>query len=105
MELFVGTLPPDVTRNALRTLFQPYCRHTTVRLEVKRFTDGSEARFGVVAFDSDRLARQAMRQLDGKVVNGSPVRVRRFSYRGGRGTPPRDNGDRRRRETPPEGDQ
>ena len=105
MELFVGTLPPDVTGNALRTLFQPYRRHTSVRVEVKRFTDGSEARFGVVGFDSDRLARQAMRQLDGKVVNGAPVRVRRFCHRGNDGQPPGHNGDRRRQEVGSEGDQ
>lgn len=105
MELFVGTLPADVTGNALRTLFQPYRRHASVHLEVKRFTDGSEARFGVVTFDSDHLARQAIRQLDGRVVNGVPVSVRRFCRRGAADGPPDRRGDRRRREVPPAGDQ
>lgn len=103
MELFIGTLPPDVSRNALRTLFLPYRRHADIDLQVKRFADGSESRFGLVAFDSDRLARQAIRQLDGRVLNGVPLRVRRYCPRGDDGPPPAHTGERRRREQPPEG--
>lgn len=82
MELFVGLLPQTAGMEDLHALFTPFRGKVAIELIERRFADGSSARFGVASFDSDRLARQAIRQLDGSAVAGARLRVRGYSTRG-----------------------
>ena len=100
MELFVGLLPPSAGMEDLHALFTPFRDRVDIELIERRFVDGSSARFGVASFDSDRLARRAIRQLDGSTVAGARLRVRGYATRGRGIACSRGPHDRRRPSAP-----
>ncbi len=80
MELFVGNLGETVSAADLARLFRDY-KGATVRLVDKRFEDGRIERHAVASIDSDKLARKAIKQLDGQVLRGNRIVIREYLHR------------------------
>ncbi|KAG0220000.1 hypothetical protein BGX33_010575 [Mortierella sp. NVP41] len=70
MALFLGRLTPDTRSRDLEDLFGKYGRVT--RLDIKR---GAISGYGFVEYEDPRDADEAVRKLDGTVVNGRPIVV------------------------------
>ena len=73
MKIYVGNLAPDVTEKALLTLFS---RHGDAFVRVmKDQTTGRSRAFAYVEMEDDSEAQAALKDLDGKEVNGSAIVV------------------------------
>ena len=84
-KMFVGSLPPDTSEENLRELFSQFGTVRSIDLAVDIFTRRCRG-FGFVEMEGHE-ARAAMAGLDGKLYNGSHLRVRfdePKSKRGGR---------------------
>lgn len=73
MKLHIGNLAPSVTDAALTELVAPF--GTTTSVEIVRNRDGESKGFGFVEFTDADNARAAITGLDGKDIEGQPVKV------------------------------
>jgi len=95
MNMYVSNLGFQVTNDELKTLFTKYGEVTSVKVVMDRETGRSRG-FGFVEM-SDKAAEEAMKDLDGKEVDGRSISVskaRPKSDSGGGGSFPRDRGNR-----------
>lgn len=107
-KLFISNLDFEVTEQQLRELFETAGDPTSVVLALDRETKKSRG-FGFVEMDSEEEALACIEQLNGKELNGRPIRVCEdrgkagdrpeggASHAGGHGP----EGDRRREFLPP----
>jgi cold-inducible RNA-binding protein len=73
--LWVGNLPFDATEPEVRGLFAENARQVvSVILKSDRVT-GRPAGFGFVEMASEEFARAAVKDLDGRMLRGRPMRV------------------------------
>jgi len=81
MEVYIGELPPEVTPADLAEFL--WGVHKKIRVEIvkRQFTDGTEARFAVVHYPTERAGRKAINRLNGKRLGGVPMEVREFQHR------------------------
>jgi RNA recognition motif-containing protein len=91
MNIFVGNLSYSSTEDTIRVLFEPFGDIDSVKIITDRDTGRSRG-FGFVEMASDDEARAAIAALDGKDLDGRPIKVNesrpRPDRRGG-GRPPR----------------
>ncbi len=73
MKIFVGNLPFSTTESSLRELFAPYGTVQSAKVVMDRDTGRSRG-FGFVEMPSYE-ASQAIDALNGKSLNGRPLRV------------------------------
>jgi RNA recognition motif-containing protein len=73
-KLYVGNLSFGTTEEQLRELFEQYGRTQSVNVIADRETGRSRG-FGFVEFESAESARAAQEALDGKDLDGRPLRV------------------------------
>ncbi len=81
MEVFIGNLSLDITHNDLVIFFKGFAKKAKLRLVDKRREDNSKFRYGVVKFDSDKLALKAIRKLNHKPLRGIRVELREYFHR------------------------
>ncbi len=95
MNIYVGNLPYDLDRDALREIFEAYGQVSTARIVSDRETGRSKG-FGFVEMANDAEARQAIEALNGKDVGGRKAVVNEARPRepreGGFGGGPRRGG-------------
>jgi RNA recognition motif-containing protein len=116
MNIYVGSLPFDVTEGELKELFAPFGQVTEVRMIMDKFSGKSKG-FGFVEMPSKEEAEKAINALNGKDMKGRAMTVNeakpktdrgggggggRGGYGGGGGgrsgdRGPRGGGDGRRR--------
>lgn len=92
--LFLRNLPIDFSRRALRefveselnqagirvTVFRnPCCNYSILRITDR--SSGTQEYHGLVEIRPARRAMQAIRILNGKLVGGKPIEVRRYRHR------------------------
>jgi RNA recognition motif-containing protein len=90
--LFVGGLPYKVTDDELRELFEAVGAVQSAKVIVDKYSNQSKG-FGFVEMGSEEDAQKAIKELNGKEVDGRPIVVnearpreeRRPSYGGGGG--------------------
>lgn len=82
-KLYVGNLPYSTTEADLRSIFEQHAP-TSVAVITDRETGRSRG-FGFVEFDSDASAEAARNALDGKDMDGRPLRVSEAHDRRGGG--------------------
>lgn len=74
MRLFVGNLAWSVDGQALRELFGQVGNVVDARV-IKERDSGRSRGFGFVTFDSDEDAERAVGTLNGKDLEGRPLRI------------------------------
>lgn len=99
-KLFVGGLSWDTNDDGLRNAFGQHGQVTEARVVLDRETGRSRG-FGFVTMASPDMAQTAMRELDGRTLDGRAIRVNEATDRGrggggGRGGGFQDRGGRGR---------
>jgi len=72
--LYIGNLPFNATAEEVRVAFAPHGSVTDVRLVTDRATGRSRG-FAFVTMGNDEEAERAMKQMDGAMLAGRPLRV------------------------------
>lgn len=72
--IYVGNLSHSVTEEALKAAFEAYGTVTSAKIIKDRFT-GEHRGFGFVEMASDEEGRRACQELNGKDLEGRPLRV------------------------------
>jgi cold-inducible RNA-binding protein len=91
-KLFVGNLPWSVADVQLEELFQPHGEVTAARVVTDR-DSGRSRGFGFVEIEAPDIAA-VISALNGREIDGRPIRVSEAEDRRGSGGPRRDS-DRR----------
>ncbi|XP_020491453.1 RNA-binding motif protein, X chromosome isoform X1 [Labrus bergylta] len=91
-KLFIGGLNTETTEKALEQYFSKYGRIVEVLLMKDRETNKSRG-FAFVTFDTPADAKDAAREMNGKSLDGKPIKVEQatkpqFESSGRRGPPP-----------------
>lgn len=74
MKIYVGNLSYNVTEDELQTLFAEYGQVTSVSLIKDKFSGQSKG-FGFVEMDKQSEAEAAIKQLNGRALNGRSITV------------------------------
>jgi len=91
-KLFVGSLPWAVDDQALEDMFKEFGTVTSAKVIMDRESGRSKG-FGFVEFDDDNAAKEAMKALNGKDMQGRTIVV--SEARPLEARPPRRDFDRR----------
>jgi len=83
-KLYVGNLPFSMTEELLRDLFEQHGQTQSVNVITDRETGRSRG-FGFVEFETQESAQAALEALDGKDIDGRPLRVNEAHERQSRG--------------------
>jgi RNA recognition motif-containing protein len=73
-KIFIGSLPPEASEDAVRELFSEFGTVRSINIAADIFT-GRCRGFGVIEMEGHE-ARAAVAALDGKTFGGKPMRVR-----------------------------
>ena len=84
MNIYVGSLPNDVTEEDLRQAFEKFGQVDSVNLIKDRFS-GEPRGFGFVEMPSKSEAETAIKEADGMELKGSTLRVNEAHSKGGGG--------------------
>ena len=90
MNIYVGNLSWTMTEQDLQDLFAPYGEVTSAKIIMDKMTSRSRG-FGFVEMTDDAAGKTAIAELDGKSVQGRPLKVNEAkpkeekSYGGGGG--------------------
>lgn len=74
MNIYAGNLSYDMTEDELKALFEEFGRATKVSLIKDKYTGKSKG-FGFVEMDKQSEAEEAIKQLNGRTVNGKNITV------------------------------
>lgn len=74
MKVYVGNLPFKIRDEALKELFASYGEVEEAVVIADRFSGRSKG-FGFVTFKNDEDAQKAISEMDGKEVEGRPLKV------------------------------
>ncbi len=81
MEVYVGCLTPQTTRNDVVTFLKGFARDARIRMVDQALEGDQRAYYAIADFDSDRLALKAIKKLDGGVLRGEKVKLREYFHR------------------------
>ena len=73
-KVFVGNLPFSVNDASLREVFAPCGEITEATVIINKFNGRSKG-FGFVTFSTEEAAKKAVSEIDGKDVQGRPIKV------------------------------
>ena len=74
MNIYVGKLPYSVTEDDLRTMFAEFGELESVKIIMDMYSRQSKG-FGFVEMPNNSEADQAIKALNGKLVNGRNIKV------------------------------
>lgn len=81
MDLFVGNFPQHASMRDLALFFQDFGDEADFQIIEKPRGDAPPLRYGLVRIPSERLARKAIRKLNGRSLHDQTVTVREYVYR------------------------
>jgi cold-inducible RNA-binding protein len=73
-KLYVGNLPFSVTQEQLKEMFSSYGEITEATLVIDKYSNRSRG-FGFVTLADDAAADKAIAEMNGKDVEGRPLKV------------------------------
>jgi len=73
-KLYVGNLPYTINDEGLRNIFAGVGEITDAKVIMDKLSGRSKG-FGFVTMKDDAIAQQAIEQMDGKDVEGRPLKV------------------------------
>jgi len=76
MKLLVRNLDRNLSEESLKSLFEPFGSVQSCALIMDQKTGASKG-FGFIEMPKPGEAKAAMKQLNGKQVSGSPIRVKK----------------------------
>ncbi len=88
MNIYVGNLPYSMTEDELREMFSPYGAVTSASIVKDKFSGQSKG-FGFVEMSTQAEGEEAVKQLDGRSVNGRALKVNQARARAERPRGPR----------------
>ncbi len=88
MNIYVGNLPYSLTEDELREMFSPYGVVTSASIVKDKFSGQSKG-FGFVEMSTQAEGEEAVKQLDGKSINGRALKVNQARARAERPRGPR----------------
>lgn len=74
MNIYVGNLSYDVTDTMVQTLFEEFGKVVNINLIKDKYTGQSKG-FGFVEMEKQSAAEEAVKQLNGRVVEGRNITV------------------------------
>lgn len=74
MNIYVGELPYSITEEDLKTMFTEFGKLEGVRIIQDRMTGRSKG-FGFVEMADDSEADRAIKALNGKIIDGTNIKV------------------------------
>lgn len=74
MNIYVGNLTDQMTENAIREMFEPFGEVGSVKIIKDRFSGRSKG-FGFVEMPSNSEADQAIKALNGNIVERKVIKV------------------------------
>jgi len=80
MNMYIGNLAHDVTEDDLRNAFSEFGEVSSVKIIMDKFSGRSKG-FGFVEMPSNSEADQAIKALNGKVLNGRSIKVNQAEAR------------------------
>ena len=83
MNMYIGNLAYDVTENDLRNAFSEFGEVSSAKIITDKFSGQSKG-FGFVEMPDNSEADQAIKALNGKVLNGRSIKVNQAEPRGKR---------------------
>ena len=83
MNMYIGNLAYDVTENDLRNAFSEFGEVSSVKIITDKFS-GRPKGFGFVEMPDNSEADQAIKSLNGQVLNGRSIKVNQAEPRGKR---------------------
>jgi RNA recognition motif-containing protein len=83
MNMYIGNLAYDVTENDLRNAFSEFGEVSSAKIITDKFSGQSKG-FGFVEMPDNSEADQAIKALNGKVLNGRSIKVNQAKPRGKR---------------------
>ena len=83
MNMYIGNLAYDVTEIDLRNAFSEFGEVSSVKIITDKFS-GRPKGFGFVEMPDNSEADQAIKALNGKVLNGRSIKVKQAEPRGKR---------------------
>ena len=89
MKLYVGNLAFSVRDKTLRETFEKFGEIEEATVVMDRYSNDRSKGFGFVTFKDDEAAKAAIAEMDGKELEGRPLKVNESK--------PRDDSDRPRR--------
>lgn len=81
MDVFIGNLAPNASLTDLIGFFKGFSGKAKIRIVEKRMEDGGRCRYGIAAFESDKLAQKAIKKLNNKPLRGQLVALREYFHR------------------------
>jgi len=81
MNMYIGNLAHDVTEDDLRNAFSEFGEVSSVKIIIDKFSGRSKG-FGFVEMPNNSEADQAIKALNGKVLNGRSIKVNQAKPRG-----------------------
>jgi len=88
MNIYLGNLPDSITEEQIRSLFVTFGEIESIKIIKDRFSGRSKG-FGFIDMPSNSQADQAIKALNGNLINGNSIKVR-----------PADPGGKRRNKRP-----
>jgi RNA recognition motif-containing protein len=87
MNIFVGSLPYDLSEAELKDIFEKFGEVSSVKIITDKISGRSKG-FGFIEMPEDESAKKAMEDLNGSEIHGRPIVVnkaeeRKDSNRGG----------------------
>jgi RNA recognition motif-containing protein len=83
MNIYIGNLAYDVTEDDLRNAFSEFGELSSVKIITDKFS-GRAKGFGFVEMPDNSEADQAIKALNGKVLNGRSIKVNQAEAKGKR---------------------
>ena len=83
MNMYIGNLAYDVTENDLKNAFSEFGEVASVKIITDKFS-GRPKGFGFVEMPDNSEADQAIKALNGKILNGRSIKVNQAEPRGKR---------------------
>lgn len=84
MNIFIGNLNYKTTDEALRAFFETYGKVASAKV-IKAWDTGRSRGFGFVEMPNEEEAKAAISLLNGKELDGRPLRVNEAQSKAGRG--------------------
>jgi RNA recognition motif-containing protein len=75
-KLYVGNIPYQMTSEEMQELFVSYGTIVSATAVADRDVPGKNRGFGFVEYDSETAAETAIREMNGKQINGRTLNVR-----------------------------
>ena len=83
MNMYIGNLAYDVTENDLKNAFSEFGEVSSAKIITDKVSGQSKG-FGFVEMPDNSEADQAIKALNGKVLNGRSIKVNQAEQRGKR---------------------